>query len=974
MNKELLTEYMPINGDLTLSGAVDGPCARCLGRGKCPRPFQHVTGYHFEGVHDNILADVDVKNEWKIERLFDSCMDAYLLKHYKTGEEFLFHNRNGQFFGEVEPSDSSYKCLLNSAQYQKLGMTKNAIERMIRVEKLHQSLSYVGLQYLSRMIQNNLLLECSLTTSDVSNYQKYMHERSCRGCAFGKRRVDGQYSRPEEISYVGIGHLVCIDIMYITTHLKIKKKPQTLSALICVDAFSGYKSLFWIKNRTEKKITAGVQRCIDEYKNNGHTIRAIKMDNEGATTKADEEGGISKLEKFLKSRKDPIELLRSLAGRHVVEIETQIRYIKSLWRATILGVSFGIKCPRFLYSYALADCVSTSNMIITSGNDYVSPAYMFNNGRKPNYRSYADSKFAEVVTFTNLEKDVKDEDEKAQVGIIIGRNAYKNTLSVYNLKTQRIVTKGLRDCRLYDTDGEIRKLIRKIDSNQITDRLSVPKLFIKRPNEGYIEVLDEIDNDVDQPDFHAMESESIANDAVIADDNFYIRARNELLPEHQITHMLENVNLDADNDTDILTNNTEGKIEDVTYEHSEDESVPIIQSPNVEAEDILSLQKSNDDDHELKRIAARKRLRGTISILEQINGRGTTPNFLQIRKKKKNRFKVLLANIKVKRSKELFGVENTEEAVLKEILQMEDKDVWRMLLHEELLAIKKSETVNILPSSLFLKDKYDASGNFEKLKARLVCCGNFQRNGFVDEKGVSEIESPTISFNTLLAVLSVASKKGLCKRVYDISGAYLNADLENREFMRLGKDVTNTLLRHRPEYEKYLIGDTFVVELKKALYGLKQASRAWYDLLSNTLINKGYLRSHVDPCLFIKYDAPKKEHTYVLVYVDDILVLSPNEEGCENIKIILSDAFKDITEKKGDNLSFIGLEIFDDVNKNIKVNQKGYIKKLLDEYSIESSVKYPSDDEILADEISDICDKNEYLKLVIIIKIRRYLI
>ena len=41
-----------------------------------------------------------------------------------------------------------------------------------------------------------------------------------------------------------------------------------------------------------------------------------------------------------------------------------------------------------------------------------------------------------------------------------------------------------------------------------------------------------------------------------------------------------------------------------------------------------------------------------------------------------------------------------KEAVLKEILQMEDKDVWRMLLHEELLAIKKSETDNILPSSI----------------------------------------------------------------------------------------------------------------------------------------------------------------------------------------------------------------------------------------------------------------------------------
>lgn len=169
MQKDLLIDYHELdNNNLNLTGAVPGVCARCLGRGKCPSPFQNVIGYHFEGVNDNIIADNDIKKEWKIERILDTCTDAYLLTNYKSGEEVIFNNRDGQFFGELVTSDNRIaKCFINSADYQRLGISRNAIDRMIRVEKLHQSLSYVGLTYLAKMLKNNMLLDCNLTVHDV---------------------------------------------------------------------------------------------------------------------------------------------------------------------------------------------------------------------------------------------------------------------------------------------------------------------------------------------------------------------------------------------------------------------------------------------------------------------------------------------------------------------------------------------------------------------------------------------------------------------------------------------------------------------------------------------------------------------------------------------------------------------------------------------------------------------------------------
>ena len=43
-----------------------------------------------------------------------------------------------------------------------------------------------------------------------------------------------------------------------------------------------------------------------------------------------------------------------------------------------------------------------------------------------------------------------------------------------------------------------------------------------------------------------------------------------------------------------------------------------------------------------------------------------------------------------------------------------------------------------------------------------------------------------------------------------------------------------------------------VYKLKKALYGLKQAPRAWYEILRDFLLSKGFTMGKVDTTLFIK--------------------------------------------------------------------------------------------------------------------------
>ena len=60
-----------------------------------------------------------------------------------------------------------------------------------------------------------------------------------------------------------------------------------------------------------------------------------------------------------------------------------------------------------------------------------------------------------------------------------------------------------------------------------------------------------------------------------------------------------------------------------------------------------------------------------------------------------------------------------------------------------------------------------------------------------------------------------------------------------------------------------------MLRLNKALYGLKQAPRAWYDRLTQYLLDRGFKRGYVDRTLFVKN---VEDYLPVAqVYVDDIV-------------------------------------------------------------------------------------------------------
>jgi histone deacetylase 1/2 len=126
---------------------------------------------------------------------------------------------------------------------------------------------------------------------------------------------------------------------------------------------------------------------------------------------------------------------------------------------------------------------------------------------------------------------------------------------------------------------------------------------------------------------------------------------------------------------------------------------------------------------------------------------------------------------------------------------------------------------------------------------------------------------------------------------------------------------------------------SLVCKLHKSLYGLKQAPRAWYDKLTQTLISFGFMKSKCDPSLLVH--SHNGSVTYVLVYVDDILITGSAPQAIQDLihKLNVHFALKQLGQLD----YFLGIEVHQLSTGALLLNQAKYIRDLLCKTKMESS-------------------------------------
>lgn len=259
---------------------------------------------------------------------------------------------------------------------------------------------------------------------------------------------------------------------------------------------------------------------------------------------------------------------------------------------------------------------------------------------------------------------------------------------------------------------------------------------------------------------------------------------------------------------------------------------------------------------------------------------------------------------------------------MKDAMKRADWKEWKAAVDNEYNALIKNKTWtecdlpknrHAISCKWVFKLKRNAHGEIDKYKARLVARGFTQKEGFDYE----ETYSPVVKLTTLRILLSVANHKGMFVHQMDVKSAFLNGELREEIYM------------HRPEGFK---ADGRVLRLNKALYGLKQASRMWNESFNQFIVRAGFKRCESDRCLYVKDE--NGIWIYVLLYVDDLLIMSANMQKISTVKKLLSDRFEMTDIGKVD--TFLGMCVEQDMtNHTISMSQREYLRNVLRKFGME---------------------------------------
>eukprot|EP00253_Pinus_taeda_P012520 PITA_12520 len=248
---------------------------------------------------------------------------------------------------------------------------------------------------------------------------------------------------------------------------------------------------------------------------------------------------------------------------------------------------------------------------------------------------------------------------------------------------------------------------------------------------------------------------------------------------------------------------------------------------------------------------------------------------------------------------------------------------WKEAMQKEYDSLIKNDTWKLVDPPLgtkpigckwVYKNKYKANCSLDKHNARLVAkC--FARKEGVDYE---ETFAPIAKWATIRTLFALAAHNGWKVHQMDVKTAFLNGDLKENVFMSQPEGFAMEGHEHK------------VCKLVKSLYGLKQALRAWYEKLTEHLLKLNFNHFDLDDAtLFVKKVG--KTVLYLVVYVDDLLMIGKNESYIASIKKELGKSFE-MTD-----LGYVhyypGIEVTQHP-KSIFLSEKKYIGDLLNMFGM----------------------------------------
>nr|GFA02982.1 retrotransposon protein, putative, Ty1-copia subclass [Tanacetum cinerariifolium] len=245
-----------------------------------------------------------------------------------------------------------------------------------------------------------------------------------------------------------------------------------------------------------------------------------------------------------------------------------------------------------------------------------------------------------------------------------------------------------------------------------------------------------------------------------------------------------------------------------------------------------------------------------------------------------------------------------------EMQSMKDNEVW--------VLVELPPNGKTVGSKWLFKKKTNMDGNAHIYKARLVV------KGFTQTPGIDydETFSPVADIRAIIILIAIAAYYDYKIWQMDVKIAFLNGYLNEEVYMEQPEGFVN------PKYPNR------VCKLKRSIYGLKQASRQWNKRFDDEIKKFGFIQNRNEPCVYIK--ASGSNITFLILYVDDILIMGNSIPMLQSVKTYLGKCFA--MKGLGEAAYILEIKIYQDRSKRlIGLCQSAYIEKILKRYCMENS-------------------------------------
>ncbi|CAM8979733.1 unnamed protein product [Rhodiola kirilowii] len=252
-------------------------------------------------------------------------------------------------------------------------------------------------------------------------------------------------------------------------------------------------------------------------------------------------------------------------------------------------------------------------------------------------------------------------------------------------------------------------------------------------------------------------------------------------------------------------------------------------------------------------------------------------------------------------------------------ISCKDKDKWHAAMLDEMNSLYTNKTLDLVKKSegnklvhckwLHTLKEGQSEHDPPRHKARLVA------NGFTRKKGIDfhEIFAPVVNFKTVRLMLSFIACFELKLEQLDVKTSCLHDELNEDIYMHQSECFVNDKLSEH------------VCLLKRLLYGLKQSPSNWYKRFDNFVLSIGVTRSNYDSCMYDSFT--DSEPVYILLYVDDMLLISKSMVKMKELKLKLNSEF--IIKDFGPAKKILGMVIERNRKKQwLKIHHRPYLEKV----------------------------------------------